>query len=238
MIYTAQKDAMSELNEAVRMIYSALTAITDADATFLFDAESKDPSIASGEFIEIHRSDDFGDFAFGPDQKILRQWGAYPEAYFSVRLPCYLILPHVLQQIFASHAHNELFDKPFQLIGLSVEVSVHWSWDDMEDVPLNSSTTNIRLDAFTESYFRCQAEDLVAELAPYLDWLRYFEHMGLEFMHAGRREKLIADANMILAYLHAGGVLNFAKMTSLCDVAGSLQPVRNLIQTKMPDCIA
>jgi hypothetical protein len=41
----------------------------------------------------------------------------------------------------------------------------------------------------------------------------------------------------VLLYLSKGKSLHFAKMTSLCDVAGSLQPVRNLIQKKAPELV-
>lgn len=163
--------------------------------------------------------------------------GTQPGDNFSVQLPCFVVLPGVLQNIFFSHVQNELFDVPFERLGLAVELSVYWSFDDHQYVPLNASTAHVSMDGFTESYFRARAPELLAELAPYLKWMQYFEHMASELIDSERRQRLIADANMILAYLYEGGTLNFAKMTSLCDVAGSLQPVRNLIQKKAPELV-
>lgn len=226
---------MSQLNTAVATIYNAMTAISDADAVFCFHEHGQDESIVSGEFIEILVAEPFGDFSFGQSQRIVILSGIRRGGNFSVQLPCFVVLPDVLQNIFLSHAQNELFDVPFERLGLAIELSVYWSFDDHEYVPLNASTAGVSMDGFTEAYFRARAPELLVELAPYLEWMQYFEHMASELIEPERRQRLIADANMILAYLYAGGTLNFAKLTSLCDVAGSLQPVRNLIQKDMPE---
>jgi hypothetical protein len=226
---------MSQLNTAVATIYNAMTAISDADAVFCFHEHDQVESIVSGEFIEILVAEHFGDFSFGQSQRIVIPSGIRRGGNFSVQLSCFVVLPDVLQNIFVSHAQNELFDVPFERLELAIELSVYWSFDDHEYVPLNASTAQVSMDGFTESYFRARAPELLAELTPYLEWMQYFEHMASELIDSERRQRLIADANMILSYLYKGGTLNFAKLTSLCDVAGSLQPVRNLIQKDMPE---
>ena len=228
---------MSQLNTAVATIYNAMTAISDADAVFCFHEHDQDESTVFGEFIEILVAEPFGDFSFGQSQRIVIPSGIRRGGNFSVQLSCFVVLPDVLQNIFVSHAQNELFDVPFERLGLAIELSVYWSFDEYEYVPLNASTTHVCMDGFTESYFRARLPELLLELAPYLEWMRYFEHISSELMESERRQRLIADANMILAYLYEGGTLNFAKLTSLCDVAGNLQPVRNLIQSKRPELV-
>jgi hypothetical protein len=230
-----QSSSMLQLNAAVKKIYYSITAIIDIEATFEFEEDRKDLLLASGQFVDLKSFSGFGDFEFGKDQRIVRQWGVYPYEYFSVRLPCFVVFPDALQKLFEQHVQNELFDVPFERLGLATEVTVYFSCDTVEFVPLNSSTAHICMNGFTESYFRARAPELLAELTPYLEWMQYFEHMASELMDSERRQRLIADANMILAYLYAGGTLNFAKLTSLCDVAGSLQPARNLIQKDMPE---
>ena len=237
MTSATNNSAMSQLNGAVASIYSSMTAMAAADAVFWFHEHDQDRSSVSGEFIEILVSEHFGDFSFGRMQRVVIPSAARPGDNFLVQVPCFVVLPDVLQKIFVSHAQNDLFDVPFERLGLAIELSVYWPFDDHEYVSLNRSTTHLSLDGFTESYFRATAQELVAELAPYLEWMRYFEHMSSQFMKPERRQRLIADANMILAYLYAGGTLNFAKLTGLCDVAGSLQPVRNLIQKGMPELV-
>lgn len=232
---SSQSSVMSQLNTAVATIYNSMTAMAAADAVFWFHEHDQDETTVSGEFVEILVSEHFGDFSFGRLQKIVIPSGAQPGDNFSVQLPCFVVLPDVLKNIFVSHAQNELFDVPFERLGLAIELSVYWSFFDEVYVSLNRSTTHLGINGFTESYFRAKAQELVAELAPYLEWLRFFEHLASGPIELERRQRLIADANMILAYLYAGGNLNFSKLTSLCDVAGSLQPVRNLIQKDMPE---
>jgi len=231
------QSTMSQLNAAVATIYNSMTAMAAADAVFCFHEHGQDESTVSGEFIEILVAEHFGDFSFGQSQRIVLPSGAQPGDYFSVQLPCFVELPDVLQNIFVSHTQNELFDVPFECLGMAIELSVYWSFDEHEFVPLNSSTAHICMDGFTEAYFRARAPELLAELAPYLEWMQYFEHVSSELMEPERRQRLIAAANMILAYLYAGGTLNLAKLTGLCDVAGSLQPVRNLIKQDMPELV-
>ena len=235
MTSATNNSAMSQLNGAVASIYSSMTAMAAADAVFWFHEHDQDRSSVSGEFIEILVSEHFGDFSFGRMQRVVIPSAARPGDNFLVQVPCFVVLPDVLQKIFVSHAQNDLFDVPFERLGLAIELSVYWPFDDHEYVSLNRSTTHLSLDGFTESYFHAKAQELAAELAPCLEWMRYFEHLASGPMEIERRQRLIADANMILAYLYEGGTLNFAKLTSLCDVAGSLQPVRNLIKKDMPE---
>lgn len=230
-----QNKAMPQLNAAVATIYKAITAIMDAEAVFEFETDVSDPSVAKGQFVEIVVWKHFGDLDFGSTHRIVCPTGACPGGNFLVQLPCFVLLPRVLKNIFAKYAQHALFDVPFARLGLALELSVYWSSDDHEYVPLNSAMKHVTLNAFTESYFRHQAQDLVAELAPYLNWLQYFEYLASGEMECERRQWLIADANKILAYLYEGGTLNFVKLSSLCDVAGSLQPVRNLIEKNMPN---
>lgn len=234
---SSKNRAIAELNAAVAKIYKSMTALSAAEAVFWFHENELIQKTVSGEFVEILVAEYFGDLNFGLTQKIVLPPGACPGSSFTVQLPCFLTLPDVLKNIFANHADNLLFDAPFKRLGLAIEISVYWYFYDEEYVPLNRSTTDLSLDAFTESYFHTTADKLLRELDPYGEWLEYFEQLASGRMELERRKRLIADAKLILAYIYEDGVLNFSKLTGLCDVAGSLQPVRSLIQKDMPDLL-
>jgi hypothetical protein len=89
------------------------------------------------------------------------------------------------------------------------------------------------LDAFTQTMLRPSAAVRIAELMPYVLWLDYAASLADRCADEKKHELLISDLRDICAYVSLGGQLSFAKLTSLCDIAGSLQPVRSLVHKNM-----
>ena len=100
---------------------------------------------------------------------------------------------------------------------------------------LHGAVGDIRLDAFSETVFRTNSAALATELHLYAPWFRYAASLADQFVDDNKHALLIKHLRAICAYLGHGGELKFAKLTSLCDVAGSLQPAVSLIQKKMPE---
>jgi hypothetical protein len=99
---------------------------------------------------------------------------------------------------------------------------------------LHGAVRNIRLDAFSETVFRMNAAALAAELQVYAPWFRYAASIADQFEDKNKHALLSKHLSAICTYLDHGGELNCRKLTSLCDVAGSLQPAVSVIQKKMP----
>ena len=81
------------------------------------------------------------------------------------------------------------------------------------------------------------AAALATELQIYAPWFRYGASIADQFEDEDKHALLIKHLRAICTYLDHGGDLNFTKLTSLCDVAGSLQPAVSLIQKKMPELV-
>src|SRR6056297_1467757 len=94
------QSTMSQLNAAVATIYNSMTAMAAADAVLWFHEHVQDETTVSGQFVEILVSEHFGDFSFGRMQKIVIPSNARPGDNFSVQLPCFVVLPDVLKNIF------------------------------------------------------------------------------------------------------------------------------------------
>lgn len=145
--------------------------------------------------------------------------------------------PEPLKTIFEKHVSKELFDHSCDYVGFDCKI-------DLPDVErfslmmyLHGAVRNIRLDAFSETVFRMNAAALAAELQVYAPWFRYAASLAGQFVDETKHAVLIQDLRTVCLYIDRGSDLNFAKLTSLCDVAGSLQPVVSLIQKKMPELV-
>ena len=66
---------------------------------------------------------------------------------------------------------------------------------------------------------------------------KFAAHLADDLEDANKRALLIKHLRVICAYLDCSGDLSFAKLTTLCGVAGSLQPAASLIQKKMPELV-
>jgi len=160
------------------------------------------------------------------------------DCFVIITAPLKIKLPNFLHDIFQKHYASEMFEAELDYIGLVAVM--HFDCVDLYSIIsyLSDAAKQVRLDAFTETMLRPNAEALIAELMPYMAWFDYAAVIAEQVYNDKRHEQLVADMNLLLSYLSQGGELDFAKMTSLCDVTGSLQPVRNLILSKMPELTA
>lgn len=160
------------------------------------------------------------------------------DSYAIVTAPIRLHLPKPLHDIFQKHCSSDMFDAELNHIGFTAVLHVDEIYQFNVLALFHKLMAQLRLDAFTETLLRPNAAALAAELEPFLPWFDYAAVFAEQIDDDRSHMKLIADMNLLLCYLSQGGQLNFAKMTSLCDVAGTLQPVRNLILAKMPQLAA
>jgi hypothetical protein len=145
--------------------------------------------------------------------------------------------PRPLLDIFLRHCSSEILDANLNHIGLVAVMHFEYHFQFYTSSYLENAARTIRLDAFTETMIRPSTAALMEDLMPYVPWFDYAAVLANNIVDKARRVQLIADMNLLLCYLSLGHNLNFPEMTSLCDVAGSLQPVRSLIQKKMPALI-
>ena len=148
-----------------------------------------------------------------------------------------IYLPDPMMELFRKHAVLDMFEGKLEYIGFLavLEFNGPHHYDLLSY--LKNALRAIKLDAFTETLLRPNAGLLLADLQPYSDWFDYAASQSESIYDIVRREQLMDDLNLVLLYLSQGGTLNFAKLTILCDVAGSLQPVRNLIQKERPELV-
>ncbi len=140
-----------------------------------------------------------------------------------------VILPKKLHEIFVENCSSELFEADLSHIGCVAVM--HFDYLEQYSVMsyLSKAMKKVQLDAFTETLVRKNASILLEELATYVAWFNYGAFRANQMFDRTCRMELISDMNLIISHLSQGQYLSFSKMTSLCDVAGSLAPVRNLI---------
>lgn len=156
---------------------------------------------------------------------------------FEIRVHVLMVLRPELQKYFDKWTSQDLLETASHKIGFNIVLAGHCHDDCSEFVWLHSDTRKLELDALSETLLRANADALVSDLQPYVGWCDYVEDLSSRIVEEKRRDQLIQDFTLILRYISMGNRLNFAAMTSLCDVAGSLKPVRSLILKRMPELI-
>ena len=244
---TDKSTPLIELNAVVAELFRNWMAIVDLRIELEFcyttdDPEAEpDPEYDKIDGYEISRVQclDFGKAVFSNEGSIKVNRGfESADCFVSVMAPIYIELPELLQDIFRRHCASDIFEAKLDHIGLTSVLHIDGSYYYSLWAYLRKVITQLQLDAFTETLLRPNAAALAAELMPFLPWFDYAAVIAERMVNVKSRRKLIADMNLLLCYLSQGGKLNFAKMTSLCDVAGTLQPVRNLILARMPQLAA
>lgn len=153
---------------------------------------------------------------------------------FVIRVHVLMVLRPELQQYFDKWISQDLLETTSHKIGFYVVFAGHCHDGFSDCLWLHSETRKLELDALSETLLRANASALVCDLQPYIEWCDYVEDLSLDVVEENRRDQLIQDFTLILRYISSGNHLNFSAMTSLCDVAGSLKPVRSLILKHMP----
>lgn len=231
---------VTELNAVLDQMVRDWICIIKLDAEFCFTYSDDDPnpytSTITGFQADVFQYHDFGKCVIWDEGNITvinlpNHGGKAGLISTSIRIE----FPEHLKTIFEKYASSELFNHSCDYVGFDCKI-------DLPDVErfslmmnLHGTVRDIRLDAFSETVFRTNAAALATELQVYAPWFRYGASIADQFVDDDRHALLIEHLRAICAYLGHGGELKSTKLTSLCDVAGSLQPAVSLIQKKMPE---
>jgi hypothetical protein len=237
-----QSTGLTELNTILEKLVRNWICITNSDAEFCFfyDDDEPDPRTSNivGYQIDVYNYPDFGTCIIGDEGPItvinlpnLGRKVALISTYMLVEFP------EPLMQIVRQHINQELFEHSGDYIGFVCKIDLpdveHYSLV----IYLHGSVRDIRLDACSETVLRPHASALAVALQPYVAWFEYAAYLADRFEDENKHALLIEHLRAICTYLDHGGELNITKLTSLCDVAGSLQPAVSLVQKKMPELV-
>ncbi len=239
----AQATQLDHLNATVEQILRNWTVIVDYDVELCFHFAPDEPNVSKDKITgyEISHSlvSGFGELTISNDGKIEERIDyAVIDTSVIITASMKVRFPKPLHDIFAKHCASEIFEADLDHIGLVAVLEFDHGYQFSIMSYLSKVVRQLQLDAFTETLLRPNIASLTAKLQPYLHWFDYAAALADDIVDETRRVQLIDDIELVLRYLSCGGDLNFAKMTSLCDVAGNLQPVRNLILTRMPGLAA
>jgi hypothetical protein len=233
---------VTELNAVLDQMIRDWMCIINLDAEFCFSYDDDDPnpytSTITGFQADVFQSHDFGNCViWGEGSLTVINLSDHGGKAGLISTSIRIEFPEPLKTIFQKHASKEIFDHSCDCVGCDCEI-------DLPDVErfslmmyLHGAVRDIRLGAFSETVFRTNAAALATELQIYAPWFRSGASIADQFEDEGKHDLLIKHLRAICTYLDYGGELNCRKLTSLCDVAGSLQPVVSLIQKKMPELV-
>lgn len=229
------------LNATIKKIYYSMATLLDASVEIgveLMDETTPDRQAQTRIWNDqIAQLDGPCVFRTNGDLKILKHRKDGRCHDFEIRVHVLMVLRPELQKYFDKWTSQELLETTSHKIGFNVVLAGHCHDDCSEFVWLHSDTRKLELDALSETLLRANADALVSDLEPYMEWCDYVEDLSSRVVDEQRRDQLIRDFTLILRYVSMGNRLNFAAMTSLCDVAGNLKPVRSLILKRMPELI-
>lgn len=237
-----QNTSLSALNAVLDQIVRDWISIVNLDVEFCFAYDDDDPnpctSAISGYQADAYNFADFGSCVVGDEGPIaVTSWPNLGGKTAIISTSIRVNFPEPLMRIFKHHVSQELFEHPFEYVAFDCKI-------DLPDVErysimmyLSGAVRNIQLDAYSETVLRKNASALMVALEPYALWFEFAAHLADDLEDANKRALLIKHLRVICAYLDCSGDLSFAKLTTLCGVAGSLQPAASLIQKKMPELV-
>ena len=237
-----QNTSLSALNAVLDQIVRDWISIVNLDVEFCFAYDDDDPnpytSAISGYHTEAFNFADFGSCIVDDEGPItVTSWPNLGGKTAIISTSIRVNFPEPLMRIFKRHVSQELFEHPFEYVAFDCKI-------DLPDVErysimmyLSGAVRNIRLDAYSETVLRKNASALMVALEPYALWFEFAAHLADDLENANKRALLIKHLRVICAYLDCSGDLSFAKLTTLCGVAGSLQPAASLIKKKIPELV-
>ena len=237
-----QNTSLSALNAVLDQIVRDWISIVNLDVEFCFAYDDDDPnpytSAISGYQADAYNFADFGSCVVGDEGPIaVTSWPNLGGKTAIISTSIRVNFPKPLMRIFKRHVSQELFEHPFEYVAFDCKI-------DLPDVErysimmyLSGAVRNIQLDAYSETVLHKNASALMVALEPYALWFEFAAHLADDLENANKRALLIKHLRVICAYLDCSGDLSFAKLTTLCGVAGSLQPAASLIKKKMPELV-
>lgn len=237
-----QNTAVMELNAVLEKLVQHWICIINVDVEFCFTYDDDDPnpytSTITGFQADVLQNHDFGNCIVWDEGNLTvinlpDHGGRAGMISTSIRIE----FPEPLMQIFKYHVSQELFEHPFEYIAFDYKIDLPAVESYSLMMYLHGSIRDIRLDAYSETVLRPNASALIAALEPYAFWFKYAAYLADRFEDESERALLIKHLRAICTYLERSDDQSFAKMTSLCSIAGSLQPAVSLIQKKMPELV-
>ena len=237
-----QNTSVSALNAVLDQIVRDWISIVNLDVEFCFAYDDDDPnpytSDISGYQADAFNFADFGSCVVDDEGPIaVTSCPNLGRKTATISTSIRVNFPEPLMRIFKHHVSREIFEHPFEYVAFNCKI-------DLPDVErycvmmyLSGSVHNIRLDAYSETVLRKNASALRAALEPYGLWFKFAAYLADDLVDDNKRALLIKHLRAICSYLECNGDLNFAKMTTLCGVAGSLQPAVSVITKKMPELV-
>jgi hypothetical protein len=237
-----QNSAVMELNAVLEKLVQHWICIINVDVEFCFTYDDDNPnpytSTINGYQADAYHLDDFGSCCVDDEGPItVTSWPNLGGRTASISTSIRVNFPDPLMQIFKYHVSQELFEHPFEYIAFDCKIDLPAVESYSLMMYLHGSIRDIRLDAYSETVLRPNASALIAALEPYAFWFKYAAYLADRFEDENERALLIKHLRAICTYLERSDDQSFAKMTSLCSIAGSLQPAVSLIQKKMPELV-
>jgi hypothetical protein len=237
-----QSTGVSELNAVLEKLVQNWIAIINVDAEFCFCYGDDDPdpytSNVTGYQADAYHFNGFGSCSVDDKGPItVTSWPNLGGRTAVISTSIRVNFPDPLMQIFKHYVSEQLFEHPFEYIAFSCKIDLPAVESYSLMMYLNGSIRDIRLDAYSETVLRQNASELIAALEPYAFWFEYAAHLAVRLEDEKEHALLIAHLRAICTYLDRSDDQNFAKMTSLCSIAGSLQPAVSFIQKKMPELV-
>jgi hypothetical protein len=232
-------ETVYQLNALIGDVLKFWMAIVGFDVEVYFSFESEDANPVRdkvvGYEIAYNYYRDFGDLVIGDDGSVKEQIDhELNDRVIVITAQIKIYLPKALHNIFSMHCSSVIFDSDLDYIGCVAVMKFDYLYQYSVMSDFRNAVKEVQLDAFTETTLRPNAGALVEGLIPYLPWFEYAASLANQMFNSDSRTILIEDMNLVLRYLSLGHELNFSKVTSLCDVTGSLVPVRTLILSRMP----
>ena len=237
-----QSAGVLELNAVLEKLVQNWVAIINVDTEFCFFYSDDDPDPYTSNVIgyqaDAYHFDGFGSCSVDDEGPItVTSWPNLGSRTAIISTSIRVNFPEPLMQIFKHHLSEQLFEHPFEYIAFDCKIDLPAVESYSLMMYLHGSIRDIRLDAYSETVLRPNASALIAALEPYAFWFKYAAYLADRFEDENERALLIAHLRAICTYLERSDDQSFAKMTSLCSIAGSLQPAVSLIQKKMPELV-
>lgn len=228
----------ADLNSTLCRLCFSMAKISDLVLEFVFNEYDIPAGLApSGQISEVDYHRGLSAFTLDKGYSELDLKVAVQENEYLVNAHMHMTLPLGLEQMVQRHLSDDLFASSFTGLGFTLSMKVPVSCDFSEYVTFYEGNVRICCDAMTETKLRQNSGALIRELEPCLEWLEYIAPRSFDIPDLVELDVLINDLRLIFSYSAQGGQLNFAKLSYLCDLTGNLEPVRNLINSKMPNLL-
>ena len=237
-----QSIGVSELNAALEKLVQNWIAIINLDTEFCFFYSDDDPDPYTSNVIgfqaNAYHFDGFGSCSVDDEGPItvtsVPNLGGRTAV---ISTSIHVDFSDPLMRTFKHHLSEQLFEHPFEYIAFDCKIDLPAVESYSLMIYLHGAIRDIRLDGYSETVLRQNASALIAALEPYAFWFEFAAYLAVRLEDENEHALLMAHLRAICTYVEHSDDQSFAKMTSLCTIAGSLQPAVSFIQKKMPELV-